>query len=105
MAKVIVSWLAQFDEVHIARDLAKKAGVRVAAKYTSRFDALYTRLSNFPEIGAPSPALGERIRSSVVSPFMVPYQYDAATDTVTILRIVHGRRKLTAAMLYSDIEA
>jgi toxin ParE1/3/4 len=102
MAKLIVSWLAQFDEVSIARDLTKNAGVRVAVKYAARFDALFTRLSDFPEIGAPRPALGEHVRISAVSPFTVPYHYDAATDIVTILRIIHGRRKLTAARLYSD---
>ena len=38
MANVIISLLAQFDEAYIARDLAAKAGQRVAAKYAARFD-------------------------------------------------------------------
>jgi plasmid stabilization system protein ParE len=37
MADVIVSLLAQFDEAHIVRDLAKRAGYRVAVKYSDRF--------------------------------------------------------------------
>ena len=88
MAIVIVSLLAQFDEAYIARDLARKAGRRVAAKYVARFDALYVRLGKHPESGAPRRSLGDHVRIGVVSPYTAPYRYDTATDTVTILRII-----------------
>jgi toxin ParE1/3/4 len=104
MADVIVSLLAQFDEAHIVRDLAKKAGHGVAVKYSDRFQNLYALLSDHPGIGSPRPSLAQHVRIGVVSPYTIPYRYDPATNTVTILRIVHGRRKLTAAMLFSDLE-
>ena len=105
MANVIVSLLAQFDEAYIARDLAGKAGRRVAAKYAARFDGLYVRLGEHPESGAPRPSLGRNVRIGIVSPYTLTYRYDTATNTVTILRILHGRRKLTGAMLLSNIES
>ena len=105
MAKVILSRLAQSDEVDIARDLTRKAGYRVAAQYAARFERLYDRLGRFPESGAPRPKIGTRVRIGVVKPFTVPHRYDPATDTVIILRIVHGRRRLTGAMLFSSNEA
>jgi toxin ParE1/3/4 len=102
MAKVVVSLLAQLDEAHIARGLAREAGQRTAAKYVAAFGGLYVRLGNYPESGAPRPSLGANVRIGVVTPYIVPYRYETATDTVTILRIIHGRRKLTGAMLVSD---
>jgi plasmid stabilization system protein ParE len=33
----------------------------------------------------------------------VIYEYDAAGDTVIVLRIVHGRRKITGELLLANI--
>jgi plasmid stabilization system protein ParE len=68
MAHVIVSLLAQLDEVQIARDLAREAGPRTAAKYVALFGGLYVRLGDHPESGAPRRSLGPRVRIGVVYP-------------------------------------
>ena len=65
----------------------------------SDFDALYRRLERFPESGAPRPALGRLVRIAIVSPYNIIHEYIEADDAVTIMRIVHGRRRITRRML------
>ncbi len=48
------------------------------------------------------PALGKSIRIGVVLPCTIAYRCDAATDTVAILRVMHGRRRLARKRLVSD---
>ncbi len=102
MAQLRVSMLAQSDATSIARDLALKAGVSVAAKYIAAFDKVYSRLLIYPESGPLRPAIGKRIGMAVVPPYAILYEFEESIDTVTILRIVHGRRKMTGEMLHSD---
>ncbi len=104
MEEVIISLLAQVDETYIVRDLAKKAGHGVAVNYSERFQKLYVCLRDHPGIGSPRPALAKNVRISIVSPYIVFYRHDLAINHVTILRVIHGRRKFTTAMLYSDAE-
>jgi toxin ParE1/3/4 len=99
MARIAVSLLAQADTAYIGRDLARKAGVNIAEKYLAEFESLYERLTRYPASGAPRPAIGSNIRICVVSPYVVIYEHDPSQDTVTIFRIVHGRRKITGEML------
>jgi len=99
MARLIVSLLAQADTTYIAHDLAFKAGHAVAARYLESFEELYARVADWPEIGAPRPALGPHVRIGIVSPYVALYEYDVAQGTVTIFRVVHGRRKITGKML------
>jgi toxin ParE1/3/4 len=60
-------------------------------------------LTDHPASGAPRPAIGPHIRIGVVAPYIVIYGHDAPQDTVTIFRIVDGRRKITGNMLLTDI--
>jgi toxin ParE1/3/4 len=62
-------------------------------------------LTHHPASGAPRPAIGPHVRIGIVSPYIVIYEHDAAQDTVTIFRIVHGRRKITGKMLLTDIQS
>ena len=105
MAKLIVSLQAQADEACIIRDLAGKAGRPVAEKYAVSIDELFVRLMAFPESGAPRPSIGKRVRIGVIWPYVVLSEYTAAMDTITILRIVHGRRRITGRMLLSKTDA
>ncbi len=102
MARVILSLLAQADSAYIVIGLATKAGHKVAAKYASDFEALYERLAAHPESGPCRPAIGEHVRIGIVSPYVVIYEHDQASDVVTIFRIVHGRRKITGDLLRRD---
>ena len=99
MAKVTVSFTAQRDETNILRDLARKAGRAVAARYAADFDRLYARLGAYPDSGAPRPKLGKFARIGIVPPWLFIYDYDAADDAVVVLRAVHGQRRITARLL------
>ena len=99
MARVIVSLLAQADTVDVVVDLRNAAGHAVAAEYAISFEALYGRLAVHPNSGAPRSGIARRVRIGIVSPYIVIYDYDRAKDVVTILRIVHGRRKITGKLL------
>jgi hypothetical protein len=51
------------------------------------------------ESGAPRPDLGPGVRIAVVTPYVVIYRHITAEDSVTVLRIVHGHRKIAAKLL------
>jgi ParE toxin of type II toxin-antitoxin system, parDE len=52
--------------------------------------------------GPSRPAIGPRVPIGVESPYVVLYEHDPPQDTVTIFRVVHGRRKITGKMLLTD---
>ncbi len=49
MARVVITASADADVAAIISDLAAKAGVDVAGRYTVEFDALYQRSERFPQ--------------------------------------------------------
>jgi len=53
-------------------------------------------IADFPEAGAARPELGPAVRIRPVAPYVVIY--DISPDTVTILRLLHGRRDITRAL-------
>jgi toxin ParE1/3/4 len=99
MARVVVTLSADADIAAIQKDLAKSAGIGVATKYTAAFERVYDRLAEHPGSGAPRPALGRDIRIAVVLPYVLIYRCRAADDVATVLRIVHGRRNITAKLI------
>ena len=99
MAHVVITSPADADTAHIIDDLGAKAGANVADRYDADFDKLYERLSNHPKSGAPRPALGRNVRICVVSPYVVIYEHIQADDSVVIMRVAHGRRKITRRFL------
>ena len=101
MARVVIASSADADYAEIIADLAAKAGRRTAAKYDELFERLYDRLADHPDSGAARPALGPNIRIGIVTPYIVICRNDDDNDTVTVLRIVHGRRRITGRMLGS----
>jgi toxin ParE1/3/4 len=94
---VIVSPRAEADETDILEYLARVAGPRVALAYGHRFRDVYRLLSEHPDSGAPRPAVGRNVRHSVVAPFILLYRHERGA--VLVLRIVHGRRRITGATL------
>jgi plasmid stabilization system protein ParE len=99
MTRLIVSEPADRDLATIVAYLAQEAGVATAERYAAAFDALFDRLTDFPGIGSPRPALGDDVRIGIVSPYIVIYAYDVAADVATVLRVIHGRRKITRKLL------
>jgi toxin ParE1/3/4 len=94
-ARVVISPEADADFAAILQDLAVKAGPEVADRYEAAFDSVYERLAEFPASGAPRPLLGERVRICLVSPYLIFYELAAEGTDVIILRIAHGRRRIS----------
>lgn len=99
MPQLAVSALADADAAAILNDLAAKGGHRLAIKYAARIARLFEMLTEFPTAGVLRPALGPAIRISVMSPYVVVHRYSEATETVIVLRIVHGRRRISGSLL------
>jgi toxin ParE1/3/4 len=57
------------------------------------------RLTSFPESGAPRPRLGENTRVAIVQPYLLIYDFTPDDNTLTLLRILHGRRNITRGLL------
>jgi len=99
VTRVVVTSSADADTAFIIGDLAAKAGALVANRYNADFDALYRRLETFAESGSPRPKLGRFVRVGLVSPYVLVYRHVPNDDLVLIVRIVHGRRRITLRML------
>src|SRR5438128_1933613 len=97
MPRVVVSAAADSDRRNILDYLAANAGFATAERYNAAFRAVYRRLADFPDIGPPRPGLGVSVRIAVVPPFVVIYEH--TDDTVTIFRVLHGKRNITHGLL------
>jgi plasmid stabilization system protein ParE len=100
MARVVVLPSADADTDEIFAYLARVAGAATADKYDALFNEVYDRLASHPDMYAARPALGPKIRAAVVALYLVIYEH-TSPDVVNVFRILHGRRRLTPALLYS----
>ncbi|MEA2903945.1 MAG: toxin ParE1/3/4 [Alphaproteobacteria bacterium] len=100
MTRLIVAADADADFDDILAYLQEEAGLVVADDYDKRLCETIERLVDLPESGAPRPLLGLSIRIAVVSPYVVIYDYSRDDDTLTLLRILHGRRDITEDLLH-----
>lgn len=99
MARVIVSDLADEDTAAMLGDIAREAGHLVADRYNAELGSLFDRLADYPESCQTRPNLGAHVRVGVMHPYLVIYRYAIGSDTVSIVRILHGRRKITRKLL------
>lgn len=79
--------------------LEEVAGIRVAENCSTRFEQTIDRLVYFPESGSPRRTLGVNTRIAIVQPYLLVYDFVPGDDTLTLLRILHGRRNITRALL------
>jgi toxin ParE1/3/4 len=63
------------------------------------FQDTIERLVDLPQSGAPRPALGRNTRIAIVQPYLLIYDYTRGDETLTLLRILHGRRNITRALM------
>jgi toxin ParE1/3/4 len=98
MTRLVVAPEAESDTTEILDTLQTKAGGAVAARYADRFREVVQRLIEMPRSGARKPALGHNTRCMIVPPYVLICDYTVADDTVTLLRMLHGRRRITARM-------
>jgi plasmid stabilization system protein ParE len=99
MARLVFSALADADTAEIYTRLAANGGRKAAQRYDAAFERLYERLSEFPESGALRKTLGEHIRIGVISPFLVIYRHVLGEERLTVLRVLHGRRRVSGRLL------
>jgi toxin ParE1/3/4 len=99
VARVVVTPSADADTAEIVAYLEAKAGYPVAARYTASFERLYDFLADFPAAGAERPNLGAHVRIGIVPPYIVIYRHTETDGVVTVLRIVHGSRRITGKLL------
>jgi plasmid stabilization system protein ParE len=100
MARIVFTERATADAIGIYTDLNAKAGLHTVAKFRALFRKLYDRLADLPDSGALRSGLGQNIRIGVVPPYIVIYRHEDTDGIVYVLRIIHGRRKITAKMIF-----
>jgi toxin ParE1/3/4 len=96
---VITRPSADADMDEIIDHLTKRAGDQIAADYADRFAAQIVFISQFPRAYERRPRLGRLVRQGLVAPYNIIYAYDPDTDTATILRVLHGRRRITRKLI------
>jgi toxin ParE1/3/4 len=99
MTRLVTNPRFRFDTAEILNYLEEVAGPHVAARYSRRFDEAIMRLTDFPESGAPRAALGAGTRIVIIQSYLLIYDYVRDDDTLTLLRILHGRRNISRAVL------
>ena len=60
---------------------------------------LYDRLAEHPESCEAHPELSAHIRVGLVSPYLVIHHYAESARAVRVIRVLHGRRKVTRGLL------
>ena len=99
MTRLVVTADAEIDTDRILSYLEREAGPRVAVEFGQRFQQTIERLVALPLSGAPRPSLGPKARIAIVFPYILIYDYTDENDTLTLLRILHGRRNITRDLL------
>jgi toxin ParE1/3/4 len=75
------------------------AGPATADKWDRKLWKAIDDLAEFPGSGAPRPFLGEHVRIAIVHPYVVIYEHLRGSDAAHVLRVLHGRRRITTGML------
>ena len=76
-------------------DITRDAGYLVADRYSADLESLYERLADYPDSCQARPELGAHVRVGLVHPYLVVYRHPKGSDTVGIVRILHGSRRIT----------
>ena len=95
MATINVAPRAAADVDRILVDQHSRGDRAAAARRQAEFKAATRQLAHHPESGRRRPDIGPDLRSILVHPYVLIYSYDPATDTVSVLRVLHGRRQLS----------
>ena len=98
-ARVVVSDLADADTAKMLDDITREAGYLVAGRYNADLENLYERLADYPDSCQARSELGAHVRVGMVHPYLVIYRHPKGSDTVGIVRILHGSRRITRKLL------
>lgn len=99
MAKVRLSRQARRDLLLVLEHLSDVAGPRTARKYDRGFKRAIERVGRFPGIGSSRPHFGAAARVLSVDPYLIFYDGGPRTETVFVLRILHGHRNINSELI------
>ena len=95
MATVWLSAQARLDLLSTLEHLANVAGPHIARRYDDSFKRVIENLSSSAGTGSPRPHLGPETRVTSVA----PYDGGPRSDSVHVLRILHGHRNITPELI------
>lgn len=96
--RVVQSSDAARDLTSIYDWIAEDSGARRARAVLERFERAFNQLAAFPGMGRLQPQYAGAPRSFPVSPWMVFYEPLEDGRGITVLRVVDGRRDLSAVL-------
>ena len=99
MTRLLVAAEAEDDIDDILAYLQREAGPATAIAYAERFAEAIERIAAFPGHGTARPQLGPQARIAIVYPYLLVYDFDAADDLATLLRVLHGKREITERLI------
>lgn len=99
MPRLVVTAHANRDFDDILDHLGDAAGQQTAQSYAQRFADALERIEQFPSSGPQRPALGPDTRIAIVLPYVLVYDYSEPRDHLVLLRVLHGRRRMTERLL------
>lgn len=99
MAGFRLSSAAQADFDEIIDYLVNVAGSRIAVDYAERLRASVNLVAQSPGIGSPRRHLGPETRVTIVRPYLIFYDGGPRSETVHVLRILHGHRNITPELI------
>lgn len=93
MGQLRFSAAALIDIEDIAEAIARNNGALVAERNVARLRGSLQTLAEFPEVGRKRSQLASGLRSWPLTPWIALYRI--ADDGIEIIRILHGRRRIT----------
>jgi toxin ParE1/3/4 len=99
MTWLVVTADAATDVNEILDYLKREASPRVAEEYGQKFRRTQERPVEFTGLGSRRPELGGDTRIGIVQPYILIYDYTKRDDTLTLLRVVHGKRNITSRLI------
>lgn len=97
LARVTFTVTARRDLAQIGDQIAEAAGNRVAHRWIERIERRSKDLGGAPEMGARDAQFDLGLRRIILAPYVIFYAV-LASDEISILRTLHGRRDLPAIM-------
>jgi toxin ParE1/3/4 len=97
MGELRFSPAAAQDLQKIAQDITAAAGTRVALGFVDRLRNSLKILADQPGAGRARTNFGPGVRSWAVSPYVAFYR--PTGDGAEVIRILHGRRRITSTLL------
>jgi toxin ParE1/3/4 len=95
MVEIVVSPQARADLLSIVGYLASVTSPATTRNWHDKLWAAIDGLAEFPGRGHPRRNLGKNVRIRIVGPFIVIYEHVRGETTMSVLRVLRGRPKIT----------